>query len=229
MSKDMGYLVIVGMVAFAILLFYLQLRFDSAAARRRSERIKATAASLGLSFTEKDDQVAQEILANFSRANSDKDLDEYSIKAINIWRGELAGARFLTCDFKWMAGRGKNKGILSTTLTRWQSSDLDLPEFLLMSSEWGSEASGFSDSELLHIAQPETFAKQYLLAGKNESAVRALFRPEILSYFAGHPGWTVENHGNGVIICKLYNDVKPDKLLDFLNQCEEIYRLFRKG
>jgi hypothetical protein len=227
MSKDLGYLVIIGMLVVAIFLVYLQNCAGSALERKRSERIKAAANSLGLSFVERDDQVAQDVLANFSRARYEEDLYDWTVGAFNIMRGTRAGVQLLICDFKWSAGRRKSTGHFSTTLTHWRSSSVDLPEFLLVSLKHGTSIPGWSESQLVKICQPEAFANQYQLAAKSESAVRALFQPGVLAYFAGHPDWTVEGGGDGIVICKVYEVVKPERLGDFLNQCEEVCRLFR--
>ena len=86
--------------------------------------------SLGLSFAEREDQVAQDVLANFSRAKYEEDLYDWTVGAFNILRGTRAGVQLLICDFKWSASRRKSTGHFSTTLTHWRSSSMDLPPLL---------------------------------------------------------------------------------------------------
>ena len=73
------------------------------------------------------------------------------------------------------------------------------------------------------------FSKSYLLRGKDESAVRALFKPAVLRHLESRPGWSVEGGGGWFVLYQLDHCVEPPDLAGFIDEARRLAAVFRAG
>lgn len=122
---------------------------------------------------------------------------------------------------------GSGESAYMQTVACFYLSDRRLPAFELSAKWWAhkiAEVFGYKDIDF--ESSPE-FSKSYLLRGPDEAAVRELFRAELLHFFTGEKGWTVE--GKDELLCVYRGDslgVSPKELGSFLAKAERVARLF---
>jgi len=85
--------------------------------------------------------------------------------------------------------------------------------------------SRFGQQDIDFEASPE-FSKRYLLRGKDEPAVRALFHPGVLMFFEQHNGWCVEGEGEWLAVYRAVQIVGPGNLRTFLEEATQVATAF---
>jgi hypothetical protein len=147
-------------------------------------------------------------------------------KALNEWRGKLDGLSFRLYDYHFTEGSGKNSSSYDMTMVQLNVKGRRIPAFTLspenffhkIGSVFGYQDFDFSDS-------PE-FSKNYLLRGEAEQKVRAFFHRGVRDRLSQQKGWCVEGGGERLLIFKMNDNPKPEKIYDFLIRARAIYDAF---
>ena len=94
------------------------------------------------------------------------------------------------------------------------------PELFFL--RWAAYA-GYQD---IDFESHPVFSKNYLLRGKDESQVRELFQPRILSHFEAAKGWTVEGEGPYLVVHRSGKVLSPAALPEMIRETERIAAVF---
>lgn len=62
------------------------------------------------------------------------------------------------------------------------------------------------------------FRDRYLLYGRDDVAMRRVFRPAVLEALVADPGWFIEGRGDQWLVYRLSQRVAPDRMSAFLDQ-----------
>ena len=112
----------------------------------------------------------------------------------------------------------------------FQSPQLNLPKFQLcpeyffhkIGSKLGSQDIDFES----HPTAAE-FSKKYLLRGKDEQTIRALFTDTVLTFFAAHPDKVcVEGSDDQLIWYQPGKIIEPEDIPAFMKEGFEVFRVF---
>ena len=111
----------------------------------------------------------------------------------------------------------------------FQSPQLNLPKFQLcpeffFNKLWGGRFTGDIDFES-HPTAVE-FSKKYLLRGKDEQKIRALFTDEVLAFFAGQDKICVEGFSSHLCFYRAFKLIEPEDIPAFMKEGFEVFRLF---
>ena len=113
----------------------------------------------------------------------------------------------------------------------FQSPQLNLPKFQLcpeffFNKLWGGRFTGDIDFES-HPTAVE-FSKKYLLRGKDEQKIRALFTDEVLAFFAGQDKICVEGFSSHLCFYRALKLIEPEDIPAFMKEGFEVFRLFAR-
>ena len=111
----------------------------------------------------------------------------------------------------------------------FQSPQLNLPKFQLCPEEWhhkiGSKL-GYQDIDFESHPTAVEFSKKYLLRGKDEQKIRALFTDEVLAFFAGQDKICVEGFSSHLCFYRAFKLIEPEDIPAFMKEGFEVFRLF---
>ena len=131
-----------------------------------------------------------------------------------------------TLDFTYQSG----KGTISQTVICFRSSQLSLPDFSMRPEYFfhkiGSKL-GYQDIDFESHPTAVEFSKKYLLRGKDEQTIRALFTDTVLTFFAAHPDKVcVEGSDDQLIWYQPGKIIEPEDIPAFMKEGFEVFRLF---
>ena len=111
----------------------------------------------------------------------------------------------------------------------FQSPQLNLPKFQLCPESfgnklWGGRFTGDIDFESHQAAA--VFSKKYLLRGKDEQKIRALFTDEVLAFFAGQDKICVEGFSSHLCFYRAFKLIEPEDIPAFMKEGFEVFRVF---
>ena len=111
----------------------------------------------------------------------------------------------------------------------FQSPQLNLPKFRLrpeyFSDKIGSKL-GYQDIDFESHPTAAEFSKKYLLRGKDEQKIRALFTDEVLAFFAGQDKIRVEGFSSHLCFYRAPKLIEPEDIPAFMKEGFEVFRLF---
>ena len=111
----------------------------------------------------------------------------------------------------------------------FQSPQLNLPKFQLCPEHFfdkiGSKL-GYQDIDFESHPTAVEFSKKYLLRGKDEQKIRALFTDEVLAFFAGQDKICVEGFSSHLCFYRARKLIEPEDIPAFMKEGFEVFRLF---
>ena len=114
----------------------------------------------------------------------------------------------------------------------FQSPQLNLPKFQLRPEHFfdkiGSKL-GYQDIDFESHPTAVEFSKKYLLRGKDEQTIRALFTDAVLTFFAAHPDKVcVEGSDDQLIWYQPGKIIEPEDIPAFMKEGFEVFRVFAR-
>ena len=216
-------------------LYFLHFLRVGKLAGQQSKKLEDFAEQMGMKFSEKGDSALRESLSLF---------DMFSRSGVNITNvlsgdseqlgyGEEFKVRILECSYVVASGEHGTKTIVQTqTVIYFRSPQLNLPKFQLSPEEWhhkiGSKL-GYQDIDFESHPTAVEFSKKYLLRGKDEQTIRALFTDAVLTFFAAHPDKVcVEGSDDQLIWYQPGKIIEPEDIPAFMKEGFEVFRLFAR-
>ncbi len=144
----------------------------------------------------------------------------------NVLQGHYDHIEALLFDYRYITGSHLHFRVHRQTVGAFKLVDEELPEFSLRPENVIhkiSEAMGYQD---IDFDENQAFSSRYLLRGPDEDAIRDLFTPEMLKFFADNPGLSVEGGGQWIVVFRRDRRVDTSKLGDFVKSAFEICTLF---
>ncbi len=191
--------------------------------RKRAEALQAAARSLGLSF-EKTSNI--DIEQRFGSFNLFSEGRRKEIK--NCISGKLDGADVMVFGYSYRVGSGKNSSTRRQTVICFHSSKLTVPAFELRPEHLLHKIAGVFGYQDIDISSYPDFSKSYLLRGNDETSIRKVFSPMVISHFEKNKGLSVEVNGDTLICYRQSKRVRPTELKDFLYEGRAVFGLFHR-
>ena len=183
--------------------------------RKRLKDLERVAQELGFHFQAEEGDLPAHIcdtLPVFQRSRSRS----------NFLQGRRVTGEIVLADVR--VGSGKQS--YSQTVASFHLFERQLPAFELSPESWARKiAQAFGYKDINFDSSPE-FSKSYLLRGQDETAARELFRADLLHFFTGEKGWSVEGAGDWLCVYRYARTVSPKDIRSFLDQTEAVARLF---
>lgn len=212
-----GLLIIAGMIAIVIAIVAISYWMD----KKRREALQQTATELGLDFFPDGSETLQAELSAFKLFNSGR-----AKKLTKLIKGESDEVQISIFDYQYTTGSGKNSHTHSQTVAAMQSPTLRICEFSMRPENMLDRLGSMIGMDDIDFDSHPNFSKWFLLKGANESAVRQLFKPAVLSYFEGKKGISVEGQSAQIIIFRPGKKTKPNEVKNFLAEAYEVYGIF---
>lgn len=192
------------------------------AERKRTEALAQAAATLGLVFEPRGDLDLLRAIADLPLFNRG-----HSRRAKNVMSGHAAGqpdGRIF--DYTYTTGGGKNAHTWRQTVALIPAGH-QLADFVLAPENFFhriGELFGYQDVD---FEENREFSSRYLLRGRDETAIRAAFNADILAFFAGEPGWTIEARSGHLGIYRAAKRARPEDLQGFLADVQRVAQALR--
>lgn len=205
-------------------------------ARKRAQDLERVAQELGLRFEAKE---AKEALPD--PGFGALPLFQHSRARSNILSGRRGTGDIFLADVR--VGSGKNSYM--QTVACFHLRGRGLPKFELMPESWGHKlAQAFGYKDIDFESSPE-FSRSYQLRGEDETGVRGLFGADLLHFFTGEKGWTVEGAGDWLCVFftgeegstvegagdryRFASTVSPKDIRAFLDETEAVAQQFARS
>jgi hypothetical protein len=143
-------------------------------------------------------------------------------------QGETAATRASIFDYRYTTGGGQHSHVWNQTVASFQSAELNLPSFSLRPENIFHRLGQLFGYQDINFDEAPGFSRSYLLRGNDETAIRGLFRPEMLSYFESNPGLSVEANRDCLIYYRPSKRTKPEEIRGFLEEAFRVFDLFRQ-
>lgn len=188
----------------------------------RARKLTEIAVSLNFNYVKKNDGFL----------NSLQGLSLFQEKNCHGWdfmRGEADGIA-ITIFENSHSRRSGSKHPRKQTVLVFQSERLKLPDFSLRLSDWSSEiAAAVTGNQDIDFPDAPTFSKMFYLTGNDEGAIRRCFDQRKLEYLQKNASWSVDGHGNQLMVCRLGKSVQVKNINGFLKEGYELFQLFQVG
>ena len=208
-----------GFMALFGLIIFLAFFFE----KRRREALQQAAQSIGFSFAGKPAGNELPQLANLNLFNQG-----HSRKLYNLMQGSRSSFSVAVFDYKYTIGGGKNSHTYNQTVVYVKLAS-SLPKFYLGPENFLhriGDLFGFKD---IDFDDYPNFSNNYLLKGDNEAAVRALFKPEIITFFENQQkGIVLEAEGNNLIFYRLSFRISANQINSTIDEALQFAKLFDK-
>ncbi len=211
-----------GFLALIVLIAWAAMRER----RKRREALEQLAMESGFLFIDKPDDATASELAQVQVSGPQSGLASRP-RFSNVLRGSAAGTETIIADRT--VGGGKSQS--TSTIISFKFAN-PLPEFMLCRETllWRvADKVGYSDIDL--DAAPD-FSRRYFLHGKDQAAVRALFRPEVTQAFEqldAKSNLFVSGAGGWLTFYRPGRTIPVPELRDFLQQAEMLTNAFRRA
>ena len=209
----------VGVAAFIVTAILLSWLYE----RKRTQDLKALAASLTFSFSATDNGVlgTMGLFHLFSQGRSQK--------ASNIMQGRANDIDVVIMDYQYTTGSGKNSHTWRQTVIAFRSPRLNLPSFTLRPENVFHKIGAVFGYQDIDFASHSAFSKRYLLQGDDENVVRALFTDALLSHYDQSKGLSTEGDGDIFIFYRASKRVPPKGITAFMQEGFALFGLMKTG
>ena len=189
------------------------------AQQKRTEALRAAAASLGWDFR---DEVPYETIPNLARFELFG--TGRARKLNNLLTSPAGDVRAVVFDYSYRTGSGKNQHTHRQTVFYATSGQFDLPTFSLRPEHFLHRFAtmlGYQDIDL--TARPE-FSRLYLLRGEDEMRVLATFNDVVAEFFEQHAGMCAAAKGHELLYWRPGRFAKPEELPTLIEQGFQLAR-----
>ena len=204
---------------------------------QRSKKLKDFAEQMGMEFSVEDEWDIGESLSAFDLFWEADITNVLSGDSEQLGYGEEFEVTVLDCSYVRSASvlerplgfGGVNKTIVQTVIC-FHSPQLNLPDFSMRPEEWHHKLRsklGYQDIDFESHPTAVEFSKKYLLRGKDEQTIRALFTDAVLTFFAAHPDKVcVEGSDDQLIWYQPEKIIEPEYIPAFMKEGFEVFRVF---
>jgi len=184
--------------------------------RRRAESFVEMVEDLGLEFSQEDEGGPGSRLGLFQVGNVGR-----GRKMKNVVSGVWSGEDLVFCDYKYVTGHGKRSRRHSQSLVILTLNG-DCPNLLMMPEGIFSKVvQAFGAADINFPSNPE-FSKRFVLRGDDEDAIRERFNSDVLEFFEGCPGVSLEVRDGELVFYRHNRRCKPEELEAFFEEAAEV-------
>ena len=208
-------------------------------AEQRTKKLKNFAEQMGMEFSVEDEWDIGESLSAFDLFWEADITNVLSGDSEQLGYGEEFEVTVLDCSYVRSAsvlerplGFGRENKTIVQTVICFHSPQLSLPHFGVLPEEWHHKLRsklGYQDIDFESHSTAVEFSKKYLLRGKDEQTIRALFTDTVLTFFAAHPDKVcVEGSDDQLIWYQPGKIIEPEDIPAFMKEGFEVFRLFAR-
>jgi hypothetical protein len=190
--------------------------------RRRTEGMRQAAAELGLDFLPGS---PSDPAAEFSRFHLFSEGRHRRVS--NRMRGDTGGVDVEVFDYEYTFGTEESLESPRQTVLCFRVPGLELPRFTLRPKKVLHKVAALFGYQDLAIPGHPEFARNYLLRGPDEAALRGLFYEGLVAYYDARPGLSTEGCGDLLVYYRAARLVDPGALRAFLGEGLGLLALFR--
>jgi len=121
-------------------------------------------------------------------------------KIRNYLAGESGGDQFAVFDYSYVTGGGNTTKTYSQTVLHVHSPRLDLPLFSLRPENLLHRIGGLVGHQDIDIEGHPAFSGEYLLRGRDESSIRAVFEPGVVALYEANRGHCTTGAGPDLLL-----------------------------
>ena len=208
------FIVAVGLIVFFV---YYSYRREN----QRTADLQRVAEEMGFAFSRGDNTLLSELggVDLFSRGRSRR--------VFNLLRGTIRRQPVSVFDYSYVTGSGKHRHTWRHSVACFQLDGTSLPAFSLRPEGIFAKIGGMFGYQDIDFTHNPTFSKQYLLRGQDESAIRALFRDDVLDFYAAQPGLSTEVNGNYLVFYRHASRVEPSTIRSFIEEGLRVLEFFQ--
>ncbi len=188
--------------------------------KRRTEKMRAAAASLGYAFEAEHAPELIQTLAHFPLFQVG-----HGKKLRNVIAGSDGSVEFKLFDYRYTTGHGKNSHTWVQTVILIKSRRLRLPSFALKPENIFHKIGSVFGYKDIDFETHPTFSKKYLLRGEIESEIRQTFSPPVLDYFDQNHNLTVEGFQDELLFYRASRQLKPEDLRPLIDSGMQVHHL----
>lgn len=197
------------------------LYFTYLAEKKRTELMQRAAEELGFEFFPKGDGPLLTELSLFNLFTQG-----HSRRLYNLMRGEANNLEVAIFDYTYVTGGGKSSHTWHQTILCFGMPDTNLPSFSLRPQTFWHKIGAWFGYQDIHFDTHPVFSDKYLLRGRDEAAIRALFRDEVLSFYEHSEGLSTEGYGHRLLHYRQAKRVDPQNIRSFLEEGFKALALF---
>ena len=190
------------------------------AAQKRTAQFERAAQELGLPFFPQGDELLLDRLGRFHLFSQGR-----GRKLVNMLHGESDDVELAIFDYRYTTGSGKHSQTHRQSVIYFCSATLHLPKFAVRPEGLFHKIGGVFGCQDIDFQSHSRFSKQYLLRGDDETAVRAVFSDELLTFFENQQKISVEGNGDQLVFYRQRSRIAPDQCKRFM---EEGYGVFTR-
>jgi hypothetical protein len=197
-----------------------------AVARQQAKRrrdLEALTLQIGYTYTERPDEAAT---AELNSIHTNMQLQR-TAEILNLLRGRSSGCELVVFDQSYRQGKSRVQQTLVVS-----KFGAPLPHFLLCRENLLFRALSKLGYRDIDFDSTLDFSERYFLHGKDEAAIRALFTPALLAFFAQLPerhGVYVESSGPWLVVYRPGKIVAASELREFIEQVGQVMAAFRSA
>ena len=193
---------------------------------QRLKKLKDFAEQMGMEFSAKGDSALLESLSAFDL------FSQSGVKITNVLHGDSEqlgyGEDFEVRILEHIYSSGEST--ISQTVICFRSPQLSLPDFSMRPEHFFHKIGsvlGYQDIDFESHPTAVEFSKKYLLRGKDEQKIRALFTDTVLTFFSVDRDkvW-LEGSGDQLISYRWCQLIEPEDIPAFMKEGFEVFRLF---
>ena len=205
---------------------------------QRLKKLKDFAEQMGMEFSVEDEWDIGASLSAFDLFWEADITNVLSGDSEQLGYGEAFEVTVLDCSYVRPASvlerplgfGGVNKTIVQTVIC-FHSPQLSLPRFGVRPEEWHHKLRsklGYQDIDFESHPTAVEFSKKYLLRGRGEQKIRALFTDKVLAFFAGQDKLCVEGFSSHLCFYRAEKLIEPEDIPAFMKEGFEVFRLFAR-
>lgn len=175
--------------------------------KARTEALQKIATMMNLTYR-KDSDLTSELEATGFRLFR----QGHSKKTSHVLTGLAGQIAIKIFDYRYRTGGGKNTHTSVQTVILMTSQRLDLPSFELQPENIFHKIGQVFGMKDIDFPMFPDFSKHYLLRGRDEEAVRNLFKTYVLEYFNRNKGLHLEGSANTLILYRSGKRISPQSL-----------------
>jgi hypothetical protein len=218
MMQFFPFAIIIGIAAIVAVALYINYLVE----KKRTEGMQRVAEELGFEFSPKGDGPLLTELSLFNLFTQG-----HSRRLYNLMRGEANNLEVDIFDYTYVTGSGKSSHTWKQTLVCFGMREASLPSFSLRPETFWDKIGTWFGYQNIDFDTNPAFSDKYLLRGRDEEAVRALFGEDVLGFFERQPGLSIEGYGHRLIFYRQSKRVDPDNIRGFLEEGFKVLALFR--
>jgi hypothetical protein len=150
----------------------------------------------------------------------------YSRRIRNVMHGSVGDVAVTIFDYRYRTGGGKHSHTHYQTVVLFESERLQLPLFILRPEHLLHRIAGTFGYQDIDFEANPAFSDTYLLQGRNEDEIRALFDEQVRAFYTRHGNLCTEGGGQRLIYYQAHRRVSGEHIQDFLQEGLDVLALF---